>query len=103
MYAVFQTGGKQYTGAVGSILEVETLAAEKGSEVVLNEVLFVATDGAPKIGRPLVSGASVVLEIVEQKRGPRLTIFKKLKRHGKRLKKGHRQNLSRVRIKEIRA
>ncbi|MCL4141881.1 UNVERIFIED_CONTAM: hypothetical protein GTU68_022286 [Idotea baltica] len=101
MYAVVKTGGKQYKVSPGTILEVEKLIGEVGANVVLDEVLLVSDEKGLEIGRPQVSGASVKAKIVQHFRGDKKIIFKKLRRHDSRLKKGHRQNLTRIEIEEI--
>lgn len=101
MYAVVRTGSKQYRVETGTVFEVERLLGEKGDTVNLSEVLFVSSGDKVVVGTPLVAGAQVKVEIVEQKRGPKLKIFKKIRRHGKQLRKGHRQELTRVRVQEI--
>lgn len=101
MYAVIATGGKQYQVKQGSILEIETIAGEKGETLELSEVLLVGNDEEVKIGKPNIPGAKVTCVILEQKRAPKVLIFKKLRRHGRRLKNGHRQNLTRVKVSEI--
>jgi large subunit ribosomal protein L21 len=101
MYAVVRTGSKQYRVETGTVFEVERLLGEKGDTVNLSEVLFVSNGDKVVVGTPLVAGAQVKVEIVEQKRGPKLKIFKKIRRHGKQLRKGHRQELTRVRVQEI--
>jgi large subunit ribosomal protein L21 len=101
MYAVIRTGGKQYRVAPEDIIEVEKLAGDAGEIVQFGEVLMLAGDGAPQIGAPTVSGASVAGQIVEQKRGQKIIVFKKKRRKNYRRKKGHRQHLTAVRITEI--
>ncbi len=103
MYAVVKSGGKQYRVEPGTIVEVELLEGTTGDSITFNEVLMVAEGSDVKIGQPMLAGATVTAEILEQKRAPKVIIFKKLKRHGHRLKKGHRQNLTRVKVQEIRA
>lgn len=100
MFAVIRTGGKQYRVAADATLEVEKLAGEPGDIVTLSDVLMLGGD-QPKLGAPLVEGASVAAEIVEQKRGPKLIVFKKRRRHNSRRKNGHRQDLTVIRITEI--
>lgn len=99
MFAVIRTGGKQYKVQKDDKIEVEKLEVEAGDTVDLDEVLFV--DG--KIGAPLVKGAKVVATVLEQKRGPKIIIFKKKRRQNYRRKKGHRQHLTLLQIKEIKA
>ena len=101
MYAVIKTGGKQYRVATNDVLTIEKLDGEAGSEVEFTEVLMVGGNGATKIGTPTVSGAKVTAELVEQARGPKLIAFKKRRRKNSRRKRGHRQEQTTVRIKEI--
>ena len=103
MYAVVRTGGKQYRVEQGAVLEIEKISGNKGEALTFNEVLLVADDAGTKVGQPLVSGASVTAEIIEQKKGPKLEVFKKITRVGKQWHKGHRQQLTRVRITQITA
>lgn len=101
MYAVVKTGGKQYRVEPGMLLDVETLPGSVGDKVTLSEVLLVGGDKEVSVGQPLVEGAAVTGQIVSQAKGPKLTVFKKIRRHGKRIKKGHRQTLTRLRITDI--
>ena len=103
MYAVIRTGGKQYTVSPGDVVAIEKIAGEQGDKVSVNDVLLVDDGNEVKIGRPLVAGATVTLEIVQQAKGPKLIIFKKTRRQGRQKKKGHRQALTRVLVKEISA
>ena len=100
MFAVIKTGGKQYSVAADQTLEVAKLAGEAGDQVTFADVLMLGGD-KPKLGAPLVSGASVVAEIVEHRRGPKIIIFKKRRRHNSRRKNGHRQDVTLIRITEI--
>ncbi len=100
MFAVIKTGGKQYRVAADDTLAVAKLAGEAGDQVMFSDVLVLGGD-APKYGAPLVDGASVVGEIVEQKRGPKIIVFKKRRRHNSRRKNGHRQDFTLVKITEI--
>ena len=97
MFAVIRTGGKQYKVEKNDKIEVEKLDVKKGDKVDLDEVLFI--DG--KIGAPLVKGAKVIATVLEQKRAPKITVFKKKRRQNYRRKKGHRQNLTLLQITEI--
>ncbi len=101
MYAVIKTGGKQYRVAANDTLRVEKIAGEKGATVEFNEVLMVGGDGAAKIGTPLVSGAKVTAEVVEQGRADKVIAFKKRRRKNSRRKRGHRQELTTVKITNI--
>lgn len=102
MYAIVRTGGKQYRVEPGLELDIEKLPGAAGDKVSLDEVLLVQ-DGkkAPKIGAPLVAGASVEAEIVAQKRDDKVIVFKKKRRQNYRRTQGHRQYLTRVRIADI--
>ena len=97
MFAVIQTGGKQYKVAKDDLIRVERLPGEAGSEVVLDQVLLVGD----KVGAPVVAGASVTATVVAQARGPKLIIFKKRRRQSSRRKNGHRQDLTILRITDI--
>ncbi len=103
MYAVIRTGGKQYKVAPQDVLQIEKIEAAAGDAVSFLEVLMVAGEGEPRIGSPLVSGAVVSAEVVEQGRGPKIIIFKKKRRQNYRRKNGHRQELTTVRILGIAA
>ena len=102
MYAVIKTGGKQYRVAADDVLTVEKITGDAGAKVEFGEVLMVGGDGAGvKIGAPLVSGALVKAEVVEQGRGPKVIAFKKRRRKNSRRTRGHRQVLTTVKIIEI--
>lgn len=101
MYAVVATGGKQYRVTPGDTLEVEKLATEAGQTVVFDQVLLVNHDGQVRVGTPTLAGASVVADVVEHKRGPKLWTYKIKRRKGYRKKIGHRQSLTVVKVKEI--
>ena len=104
MFAVIRTGGKQYRVAKDEVIEVEKLAGDPGSTVTLADVLMVGGDGAePRAGTPMLAGASVTAEVVEQTRGDKVIIFKKRRRHNSRRKNGHRQHLTVLRITGISA
>jgi len=101
MYAVIETGGKQYRVEVGTELEIERLEAAPGDAVAFDRVLLVADGDAASIGRPLVANASVSAEILRRDRGEKLISFKYRPKARRRVKKGHRQELSVVRISDI--
>ena len=101
MYAIIQTGGKQYKVSPGDIVDVETLDVGDSDAVLFEQVLAIGDDADVSIGTPNVAGATVSGELVEQRRGKKVIAFKKKRRKGYQRKKGHRQNLSRVRIVEI--
>jgi len=101
MYAVIETGGKQYRVEVGTELEVELLEAAPGEAVAFDRVLLVADGDAASIGRPVVANASVSAEIVRRDRGEKTISFKYRPKARRRVKKGHRQELSVIRISDI--
>jgi large subunit ribosomal protein L21 len=101
MYAVIRTGGKQYKVAPQDVLQIEKIEGAAGDAVSFSDVLMVAGEGGPTFGAPVVSGAVVSAEVVEQGRGPKVIIFKKKRRQNYRRKRGHRQELTTVRILEI--
>lgn len=103
MYAVIESGGKQYRVAPGDVLDVELLsgAGEQGGAVRFDRVLMVSGDNGTQFGSPALSGASVTASFVSAVRGPKIRVFKKKKRTTYRRTKGHRQNLHRIRIDEI--
>lgn len=101
MFAVVKTGGKQYKVAQDEVLTIEKLAAEVGETVQFNEILMLGGDDVT-VGNPLVGGAAVQAEVLEQKRGPKtLNLKRRRRKHGSRRLKGHRQSLTVVRIKDI--
>ena len=102
MYAVIETGGKQYRVEVGTELEVETLDAEPGQAITIDRVLLVADGDEATIGRPLVADAAVHAEVVRRDRGEKLIIFKYRPKARSRVKKGHRQNHTILRITDVR-
>ena len=101
MFAVIRTGGKQYRVAPNDIIEVEKIAGQPGDIIELAEVLLLGGDGGPKTGSPTISGALVAAELIEQKRGEKIVVFKKKRRSTYRRKNGHRQELTALRITEI--
>jgi len=101
MYAIIRTGGKQYQVAPGERVRVEKLAGEIGETVELADVLLVADGENVTIGQPVVSGAKVKAQIVEQDKGKKVLVFKKKRRKGYRVKRGHRQLFTGLEIKEI--
>jgi large subunit ribosomal protein L21 len=101
MYAVIETGGKQYRVEVGTELQVELLDIEPGKTITLDRVLLVADGDTSSIGRPLVADAAVSAEVVRQIRGEKLISFKYRPKARSRVKKGHRQELTVIRISDI--
>ena len=103
MFAVIKTGGKQYRVAKDDVIVVEKVEGDAGSAVSFGEVLMVADGGSVSIGAPTLSGATVSGELVEQRKGEKVKVFKKRRRNTYRRKKGHRQHESVVRITGITA
>ena len=103
MFAVVKTGGKQYRVAKDDVIKVEKLDGEVGKSVVLDQVLMVGDEKGVTVGEPLVEGTAVTAEVLEQKKDKKITVFKKKRRHNYRRKKGHRQNITVLRITEIKS
>lgn len=101
MYAVIETGGKQYRVEVGTELEVELLDVTPGDAITLDRVLLVADGDAAEIGRPVVANATVSAEVLRQMRGEKTISFKYRPKARRRVKKGHRQELTLLRISDI--
>jgi large subunit ribosomal protein L21 len=102
MYAVFETGSKQYRVSEGDKIEVEKLTAESGQTVTFDRVLLVSKDDKVAVGTPTVAGAKIVADVVENKRGgEKLVVWKLKRRKGYRRKAGHRQSLTVLRVKQI--
>ena len=101
MYAVIKTGGKQYRVAAGEKLKIDQLPAEVGAEIVLDHVLLVADGDNLKMGRPLVSGASVQAKVLTQGRHDKVRIFKLRRRKHYQKHQGHRQNFTEIEITGI--
>lgn len=102
MFAVIKTGGKQYKVAAGDVFTIEKLAAEAGDAIQFNEVLMLGTDGDVTVGAPFVADAGVQAEVVTQTRGPKLINFKRRRRKSSsKRRKGHKQDLTLVKITEI--
>ena len=103
MYAVVETGSKQYRVAAGDTLEIERLAVEAGQPFTFDRVLLVNNEGKLRVGSPTVADASVLADVVEHKRGDKKVAFKMKRRKGYHRTVGHRQELTVVTIKEIKA
>jgi len=101
MYAIIQTGGKQYQVAPGDVIRIETLEGEKGDTVSIPKVLFVARDQEILVGKPYLEGVSVVGEVLHQGRDRKILIFKHKRRKGYKKMVGHRQPYTQFKIKEI--
>ena len=100
MFAIIRTGGKQYRVASGDQITVERLIGEVGSEISLTDVLAIGGD-SPIVGRPAVPNAAVSAKIVQQPRGTKVVVFKKKRRKNYRRKRGHRQELTVLKIGAI--
>jgi large subunit ribosomal protein L21 len=103
VYAIIRDRGAQYRVEEGQTLDVALMDAEPGTEVTLGEVLMVGGSNDVKIGAPLVSNASVVAEVVGEARGDKIIVFKYKRKKRYRRRTGHRQDYTRLAIKEIRA
>ena len=101
MYAIVETGGKQYRVEAGSTIQVESLPGEVGAHIELNQVRLVHGDAGLIIGQPLVNGAKVTAEIVRQGRTRSITVFKKKRRKNYRRTRGHRQGFTKLLITNI--
>jgi len=102
-YAIIETGGKQYRVSVGDRLSIEKLPSDAGSEFTFDRVLMIGGDGVPRVGTPVISGATVNAQIEEQYRGPKIVVFKYKPKKRYRRRTGHRQALTRVAITAINA
>ena len=101
MFAVIKTGGKQYRVQEGDVLQVEKLDAEKGERITFKEVLLIETDKEPLIGMPYIEDAVVTAEVIDNFKDKKVIVFKKKRRKQYKKKRGHRQELTRVKIEEI--
>ncbi len=102
MYAVFQTGGKQFRAEPGARLRIPSLDIDPGDSVVFDQVLLTG-DGeeAVRVGTPTVDGASVKAEVLRHGRGKKIIVFKRKRRKGYRKKQGHRQDFTEIRVDEV--
>ena len=103
MFAVLRTGGKQYKVQKDDVIKVEKLEGDAGKTIDLNEVLFLSDGKKATIGAPLVKGATVKAEVLEQKKDKKIVVFKKKRRQNYRRTKGHRQQVTILKIKDIKA
>jgi len=103
MYAVIQTGGKQYRVSEGDVVRVELLEKEPKEAVVFDRVLLVANDSDLQVGQPIVAGATVEAEVIRHDRAKKVVIFKKKRTTTYQRTQGHRQGFTEVRIKGIKA
>lgn len=103
MHAVIKTGGKQYRVQPGDELDIEKLPEGKGEQVVFDQVLAVGDGSELTIGKPIIEGASVKANVVAHGQTKKVMVFKKKRRKGYQVKKGHRQQFTRVRITDVSA
>ena len=101
MYAVVKTGGKEYRVSKGDLIRVEKMDGKVGDQVSLDHVLLISQEGEMQVGAPLLSNARVTGEIVDQAKGKKVLIFKMKKRKNYRRLKGHRQDYTYLRVKDI--
>jgi len=101
MYAVIKTGGKQHKVSQGDVISIEKVGGSKGETVVFDEVLMVSSGEDVKVGTPFLKGARVEGEIIDQMKADKINVFKMKRRKGFKKKTGHRQKLTRMKIKEI--
>lgn len=102
MFAVIHTGGKQYKVKRDSVIKVEKIEGQAGSKVEFKDILMVGESSKPSfIGTPLVKGAKVIGEILEQSRADKIIVFKKKRRHNYRRKNGHKQLLTSIKIVDV--
>jgi len=103
VYAIVETGGKQYKVSKGDVITVEKLDAEAGSEVALDKVLLVHNGSELKVGTPLVSGAKVTAKVLGHGKGKKILVFKFKAKKNYRRRRGHRQPFTKLMIQEIEA
>lgn len=103
MYAIIETGGKQYKVSEGDVIFVEKLALDEGAEVSFDKVLAVGEDGSLTFGAPLVSGAVVSGKVIKNGKSKKIIVFKMKPKKGYRRKHGHRQPYTKVQIESIKA
>ncbi len=103
MLAVIKTGGKQYKAEVGQHLVVEKIDAKKGESFEIKEVLLLSDEKGTTVGEPIIANAVVKAKVVDHVRGDKIIVFKKKRRQNYRRKKGHKQELSKIEITEIKS
>ena len=101
MYAIIQTGGKQYKVTEGSVLKIEKLNVEPGYRLTLDQVLMVSDDNEVRVGNPLVANAQVIATVLEQGRNKKVIVYKFKKRKNYRRKQGHRQPYTKIKVEKI--
>lgn len=103
MYAIIQTGGKQYRVAEGDVLVIEKLEAEEGATVEFDQVLTVVKEGEVQVGKPVIAGAKVTAKVEAQGKGKKILVFKYKAKSNYRRRQGHRQPFTKVVIEKIEA
>jgi large subunit ribosomal protein L21 len=103
MFAILETGGKQFRVREGQQIKVAKLADEAGSEIVMDKILAAGNQSEVKFGQPYVEGARVVCDVLSHERAKKIIVFKKKRRKGYSKKQGHRQDFTRLRVKTIEA
>jgi large subunit ribosomal protein L21 len=103
MYAVIQTGGKQYKVAPGDVVKVEKLEVKKGDTVEIKDVFMIADGDKVSVGKPTLASAMVTAEVMGDVKGEKILIFKHRRRKGYRKTNGHRQNYTTLKVKDIKA
>ena len=101
MYAIIETGGKQYDVRVGDTIKVEKLEAEAGENVTFDKVLLISGEDAPKVGAPYVDGATVTASVLTQGKAKKVIVYKYKSKKGYHKKKGHRQPFTSLRVEAI--
>ena len=101
IYAIVRSGGKQYRVEPEQLIDVDSLPAEVGSTVEMTDILLIAANGDVKVGRPVLEGARVIAEVVEQGRGPKIIVFKYKAKTRYRRRRGHRQGYTRLVVRQI--
>ena len=101
MFAVFQTGGKQFRAEPGARIRIPTIEAEPGESVTFDQVLLASSDDQVKVGQPVVEGARVTAEVLAHGREKKIIVFKRKRRKGYRKKQGHRQGFTEIRVEEV--
>ena len=101
MYAIIQTGGKQYKVTEGSVLKVEKLNAQPGDRLTLDQVLMISDGDNVKVGNPVVPNAQVTAVVLEQGKGKKIVVFKYKRRKNYRRKQGHRQPYTKIKVEKI--
>lgn len=103
MYAVIETGGKQYKVAVGDVISVEKLDVEEGAEVTFDKVLMTGEGSDVRVGAPAVEGATVTAKVLKNGKAKKVVVFKMKRKKNYRRKKGHRQPFTKVEITAVNA